>query len=164
MEGPITVAGHKVMAQRGRLAKPVPQWDADAGAAFVRACVGRTAVHAAAEYGDPGGRLLTEVADQLLASGNHRTETDPFAGVSEVALRLQRAAALSGREVAARLCGYLADAVEMAQTYPVPALGYVAARAAQARRPDPADDRYDAERRWQTGWLVNRLELDTSLG
>ncbi|WP_433129700.1 hypothetical protein ACQPWW_05350 [Micromonospora sp. CA-240977] len=164
LEGPVTVAGHKVVAQRGRLAKPVPQWDADAGAAFTRACVGRTAAHAAAEYGDAGGHLLTEVAEQLLASGNRRTGADPFAGVGELAVRLQRTAAESGREAAARLCGYLADAVEMAQTYPVPALGYVAARAAQARRPDPAEDRYEAERRWQTGWLVDRLELDTSVG
>ncbi|MFG1884935.1 hypothetical protein [Micromonospora sp. NPDC049102] len=160
LKGPVAVAGHKVVAPSGRLAKRVPQWDADASAAFVRVCVGRTAAHAAAEYGDPGGHPLTEVADRLLTPRDRHPESDPFAGVTETALDLQRAAALSGRENAALLCAYLADAVEMAQTYPVPALGYVAARAAQARRPDSAGDRYDEERSWQTAWLVDRLELN----
>ncbi|MGC4855557.1 hypothetical protein ACLQ24_19720 [Micromonospora sp. DT4] len=164
LQGAVTVAGQKVVAQRGRLVEPVPQWNVDAAAAFVRACVGRTAAHAAAECGDLGGPLLTEVADRLLAPGDDRPDGDPFAGVSELSVQLQKKAVLSGREVAARLCGYLVDAVEMATTYPVPALGYVAARAAQARRPDPVDDRYDAERRWQAGWLVDRLGLDPSAG
>ncbi|MEW2383141.1 hypothetical protein AB0873_13790 [Micromonospora sp. NPDC047707] len=164
-DGPVTAVGHKVVGRRGRLSARVSRWNAVTSAAFARACVGRTAVHAAAECGDLDDGSLTEVAERLLApaAGDGATVAglDPFTGVRELALRRQEAAARSARRTAALVCGYLADAVEMATVYPVPALSYVAARAAQARRPDPAGDRDDVERRWQAGWLVDRLGLNS---
>ncbi|MEV0002332.1 hypothetical protein AB0H28_08610 [Micromonospora sp. NPDC050980] len=159
-DGPVTVVGHKVVGRRGRLSARVSGWNPGTSAAFALACVGRTAGHAAAECGDLDDGALTAAADRLLApAGAAPAGPDPCAGLRELALRRQEAAARAGRPTAALVCGYLADAVEMATTYPAPALGYVAARAAQARRPEPDGDRHEEERRWQTGWLVDRLRL-----
>ncbi|WBB72717.1 hypothetical protein O7602_23900 [Micromonospora sp. WMMD1128] len=162
-DGPVTVVGRKVVGRRARLSARVSEWNPDTSAAFARACVGRTAGHAAAECGDLDDGHLAEAAERLLASpaGGSPPGPGPLTGLRELALRRQETAARAGRQPASLVCGYLADAVEMASTYPAPALGYVAARAAQARRPEPGGDRHDEERRWQADWLVDRLRLTT---
>ncbi|MDM4719626.1 hypothetical protein QTQ03_08520 [Micromonospora sp. WMMA1363] len=156
LDGPVTEVGRKVVAPRGRLSTRVEAWDVAAAEAFVRACVARVAGHAADECGELDDGSLREVARHLTDSSGGAA---PLAGVRDLALSRQGAAAGAGRSIAARVCGLLVDAVDMAGGYPVVALGYVAARAAQTRPLGAGGDRHDAERRWQVGWLTERLEL-----
>ncbi|WFE23529.1 hypothetical protein O7621_09760 [Solwaraspora sp. WMMD937] len=156
LDGPVTVIGRKVLAPRGRLSVRVDAWDAGAAESFARSCIGRVASHAAYECSELDDGSLRDVAQHLT---DPQSSTWVTADVRELALNRQEAAARAGRLIAARVCGLLVDAVDMAGEYPVAALGYVAARAAQTRPPSAEGDRYDAERRWQAAWLSERLEL-----
>ncbi|AVT39701.1 hypothetical protein [Plantactinospora sp. BB1] len=157
VDGPVLELERQVVAGRARLRAQVDGWNAQARREFVRACLARIAGHAAQECG-------AALDDGPLAAAAERLAEDgpvDLAELAALALDRQERAALRGSSAAARNCGYLADAIEMMESYPVAALGYVAARAAEARTPTVGVDRYQVEREWQVRWLSDRLELPT---
>ncbi|WP_422772777.1 hypothetical protein ACN28C_07235 [Plantactinospora sp. WMMC1484] len=157
VEGPVLAMERQVIAGRGHLREQVGEWNAQARQEFVRACLTRIAGHAAEECGDAlDDGSLVAAAERLATVG-----PVDLGEVADLAMARQERAALRGRSVAAWVCGYLADAVEMVESYPVAALGYVAARAADARTGDDGVDRYLLERAWQAEWLTRRLGLAT---
>jgi hypothetical protein len=161
LAGPVTPVGQQVVAPRARLVGQVSGWNTESTDAFVLMCLFRTAAHAAAECAGLDDGSLMAAAEQLSASGTFvSAPTATVSALRELAVRRQEAAVLTDHRSAARVCGYLADAIDMARVYPVSAMGYVAARAAQSRRPDATGDRYAEERRWQAAWLAERLNLD----
>ncbi|MDG4827855.1 hypothetical protein O7627_00895 [Solwaraspora sp. WMMD1047] len=166
LAGPVTRLGHQVVAPRARLVGQVVGWNAQCADAFGRRCLARTAAHAAAECGELDDGALAAAAERL---ADHADPDQPIVGpepdgglaaLREVAVRRQEAAALAGQRTAAQVCGYLVDAIDMLGVYPVAGMGYVAARAAQARRAEGTRDRYAEERRWQATWLVEHLDLE----
>jgi len=161
LAGPVIPVGQQVVAPRARLVGQVPEWNAESADAFVRMCLSRTAAHAAAECAGLDDGSLMAAAERLSAYATSVCAPDTIVGVlRELAVRRQEAAALVDQRTAAQVCGYLVDAIDMAGVYPVSAMGYVAARAAQARRFDATGDRYAEERRWQAAWLAERLDLE----
>jgi hypothetical protein len=166
LAGPVTRLGHQVVAPRARLAGQVTGWNARSSDAFVRMCLARTAAHAAAECAELDDGALAAAAERL---ADHTGPEQPIAGPEQAAglavlrqltLGRQEAAALAGQRTAAQVCGYLVDAIDMLGGYPVAGMGYVAARAAQARRAEATRDWYAEERRWQAAWLAEHLDLE----
>jgi hypothetical protein len=146
--GPIVEEEHKVVAQRARLLDRVEAWTADAARQLTAACVARAAWHAAEELRTAG---YEEEADRL--------DGQPFDELAKIARDIMES--LQGRRTrkATRLCGYVVDAIEVIDVYPVATVAYIAARAAN-QRSGPADtDFYAAERVWQANWLVEKLHL-----
>ena len=150
LAGEVVSTPTKVVAPRARLLARVDAWNADMAREFGWECVVRTAQHAAAELADAG--LAAPAADLAQAMAG-----PPAPGeVTAAGIRAVQAAEAAGAQAAGWLSGYLVDAVGALPTEPVAAVAYIAVRAAR-HRSVPTDP--EAERRWQAGWLVRRLDL-----
>jgi len=147
---PVADGGEKVVSPRGRLVRRVEAWTAETARELARACVARTAEHAADELRDAG---LVEESDRLRAQ--------PIDALPDAAKDLLPALAGPSLKLAARLCGYVVDAAESLADYPVATVAYIAARAANQRSGPPGADLYAEERAWQATWLGERLHLTT---
>jgi hypothetical protein len=147
LAGPVQVTPTKVVARRGRLVARVDAWNPDVAREFSWACVVRTAGYAVAELAAAG---LAVSAAELTGA---MTGPDPL---GEAATAAAREAEAAGRDTAHWLSTYLVEAVGVLTEGPVAAVAYIADRAARHRsaRVDPL-----AERRWQAGWLAERLDL-----
>lgn len=146
---PIVEGAHKVVATRARLANRVDAWTPTTARLLADACVERTAMHVAEELGQAG--FDTE-ADRLVGQ--------PVDALAAIARETMSVLADRGSRQAAKLCGYVVDAAEARNVYPVATIAYIAARAAN-RRSSPVDvDLYVVERDWQARWLAEELSLD----
>jgi hypothetical protein len=151
----VTRAASKVVSARALAVARVREWDAETANELALACARRTAGHAADELRearlDDEARQLSEV-----------TAGPPPGDWLAVAERCSAAARAHGAHQAGKLCGYVQDAVEAAEVYPVASSAYIAARAANQRSSASAPDPYLAERAWQADWLIRRLHLDVN--
>lgn len=152
---PVVQAHQKVIAASARLVAPVVAWTPDAARELAVACAMRTVGHAAAELDDEGlsdeAACLTHVAERSMPQE-----------WSDTAERCAEIASVRGARQAMRLCGYVLDAIEAIDEYPVASVAYIAARAANQRSATDSIDPYADERIWQQHWLVDRLGLGTS--
>jgi hypothetical protein len=153
LSGQVVASEFKVVASRARLVRQVTQWTADCAAELVRACVERVAHHAGHELRAAG---LSDQADRL--DGWTGSDLDSLA---ELATTLADDARQENRVQAARLCGYVGDAVYSAGHDPVASVAYIAARCAAHRSGAGHRDPFAAERSWQATWLAERLNLQT---
>jgi hypothetical protein len=149
LAGPVERQAHKVVAQRARLLDRVGGWDHDRARQFGESCLRRLIRHAADELRDAGR------ADE--ANG---LESCPLADVGDRAGALvESLSGGHGTHRAAKLCGYVVDGLEAIDAYPVAAVAYIAARAANQRSGPAGLDLYAAERHWQATWLTTNLDL-----
>jgi hypothetical protein len=145
--GPVVEKLFKVIGTRARLVAPVPAWTAESAQEFGLACIARVAGHAGAELTGSG---LDGLAARLAAA-----VPGPPEELARMASELSESA---GEPSAARMCGYVADAIEALQYgYPVVMVAFIAARIAAERSGTGSDA---AERAWQSHWLATRLRLD----
>ncbi|GAA4626505.1 hypothetical protein GCM10023196_035020 [Actinoallomurus vinaceus] len=151
LAAPVEESRHKVVARRARLLSRVEAWTPAAARDLGAACVARTIGHAVAELAEAG---LREIARRL------RDAED--AEIAVAAAHCAEQASAKGAWQAVTLCGYVSDAIEALEAYPVASTAYIAARAADQRTTAESDDPYAAERAWQAGWLATRLRLDRS--
>jgi hypothetical protein len=139
----------KLLAQRGRLVRPLDSWNAGTRRTFAEWCLQRVAVHAAAEARDAG--LESEAAALEIASSP-----------DEVAVAA-RATADAAQRVGAgnveRLALYALDAVDWTASLPPSGVAYVAAHTADSRSRADSSDAFAAERAIQAQWLAERLGL-----
>jgi hypothetical protein len=152
---PVIQAHHKVIAARARLVGLVADWTPDTARELAVACAVRTAGHAAAELSDHG---LCDDAERL----THVAEQSAPADWCETVKRCAELALIRGARQAMKLCGYVIDAIEAIDEYPVASVAYIAARAANQRSSADLIDPYADERSWQENWLVDRLGLEIS--
>jgi hypothetical protein len=147
---PVADVGRKVVASRARLLDRVEAWGAETARELAVACVGRAVQHAADELREFG--LVQEA---------HQLEGQPLGRAPTIARVLLPS--LTGRRIrpASKLCGYVIDAAEAVNVYPVATVAYIAARAADQRSGPPGADLYADERAWQADWLAEHLHLDT---
>ena len=152
LAGKVVEGPHKVVADRARLVEPVGAWDSGTARELAIACVHRTAYHAVEELREAG---LHEEAERIDTADRSLPVLCATAQeIGELALS-QRA------RQAAKLCGYLIDAIKWIDGNPVAVTAYIAARAANQRTgPPPEADLYAEERRWQADWLTGRLGLE----
>lgn len=152
---PVMEAHQKVIAARARLVAPVVDWTPDTARELAVACAVRTAGHAAGELRDHG---LYDEAERL----THVAERSTPADWRETTERCAEIASIRGARQAMKLCGYVLDAIEALDEYPVASVAYIAARAANQRSSTDLIDPYADERIWQEHWLVDRLQLGSS--
>lgn len=172
LDGEIVTSDAMVVAERGRLVRPVSGWDAATAQAFAYACAWRARDHA-----------LPSLRDAGLAHDARRLD-----GAAELAdVQSAAAAVVEGSDgAAAELSAFAADAVSLAQgrrpemwsEHPgglddaaVTAgaiaanvafvVAHAAGRAAVAAAGADAayEDGFAAERAWQLEWLTERLDL-----
>jgi hypothetical protein len=141
----------KLVAERGRLVRPVATWDDDARREYAGACARRVAHHAADELREAG---LDEVAEAL--------QSAELAAIPDAAAAAADAAYEAGRPNAAVLAELASDAARSVGAVPPAMVGYIAAHAADSRRPAGEEDPFAAERDVQASWLVDRLGLSAS--
>jgi hypothetical protein len=152
---PIHDAGHVTVAGRGRLLRQVHSWDEAMMRHYVGACAWRTRDHG---------------VEQLHAVGLD-TAADVLGGCATLdalaAAATSLAAALADQATAA-IISYVADTALWATASMAFAktVSYVAAHAAGCvggpeGHPEFAR-RYHAERRWQSRWLAQHLQLATT--
>ena len=152
---PVVQAASKVVSARARAVVKVGEWDAGTAGELALACARRTAGHAADELRDA----------QLGDEARHLAEVTAAAPPGEWLEAAERCAAAAierGAQQAGKLCGYVQDAAQVLEIYPVAFSAYIAARAANQRSSATEPDPYLAERAWQAGWLARRLELEVS--
>jgi hypothetical protein len=168
LAGTVVTTPSKVVASRARLLARVPGWTPATALALSLACTGRVAGHAADELRDAGlttvAQRLDEEAARLATATSVSTVDDPglvgrLDALAGLAGELVDEAHRSGRTQAARLCGYVGDAVTSTRGDPVASVAYIAARAANHRSRADTADPYLTERAWQAGWLVDQLGL-----
>jgi hypothetical protein len=152
---PVVEMERKVVAVGARLVRPVDGWTAATRHELAMACTERTVRHAAAELASVG---LASGAARLTDAASVR-DVPTWVAAARVAAD---EAAERGERQSLKLCGYVLDAVDALQNYPVASTAYIAARAANQRTSTDAPDPYVAERSWQARWLVDRLQLQTS--
>jgi len=141
LDGDVRVDDHKILAPAGRLRSRVEGWTAACGQAYADACAWRAwdrAVEALTRAGHP------QAGAQLAACGT-------LDDVLIVARKL--AEAIPDSRINLTIAG---DGAFRALTGAPPTSAYIAAHAAM--RLDGLDG-YDAERVWQSRWLVERLGL-----
>lgn len=175
---PVVELDDKLVAPRARLVAQVEGWTPHCARELAVACVVRVAHHAECELRDRGmtaeaesiAAVSTEDALLEIAWSGEKPDSDPGSAprsAPEVAVAARGcgdAAADQGARRAARLCGYVVDAIEALTVYPAASVAYIAARAANQRSsPNSADDPYRAERAWQANWLSKRLDLETTM-
>jgi hypothetical protein len=171
---PIAEESHKVVSSGARLIAPVEHWTVTTAEEFAYHCAFRTALHAADELREDG--RLSDYADELasIQLGDDSANWPTLAVLcSEAAQKSAEAAMKINAFDAVRLCGYVCDAVDglgigaasssYPDRYPVASIAYIAARTANHRSSAPGGDPYLAERRWQSHWLVQRLQLNHHL-
>jgi hypothetical protein len=149
---PIMRGRHKVVAARGRLVSKVEEWTPELAGELAMACAARAVGHAVAEL------AVSDLPSQADRLARAVAEEAPEAWVPVAVACGQDAAAAGGRP-AAKLCGYVVDAVEAIDFYPVASVAYIASRAANQRSSPDVEDPYAAERAWQADWLAERLNL-----
>ena len=151
LDGEVIESELKVVARRARLVRSIEAWDVESRRAFIRMCLRRVAMHAAAEAAESS--LDHEAA--ALASAGQRDDLDELRRAAHAV-----AAALpEDARAARRLAGFVEDAVDWVELPPA-ALAYVAAHAADSRSRPTSDDPFAAERAEQSRWLAERLALD----
>jgi len=136
LDGPIREAEFQVAAPRARLVDKVAAWDAGARLAFGEACALRArdaAARALEEAGQPEAGRLREAA-----------------GLAAIQAAAERLAAPGGE-----IGGYVADAARAARAGRAATSAYVTAVLAARLAGGPHGA--DAERVWQSEWLVARL-------
>lgn len=154
LDGDLRRGTHKTVATQIRLTGRVTTWTTEVGREMAQDCLARTAFHAAEELrvagrGEAADRLLSAPASEL-----GRTARNIMASLS---------LASGAQRDANDLCGYVVDAAEGVDIYPVATVAYIAARAAN-RRTTPYNRDYLAEERaGQVDLLVERLGLDASM-
>ena len=143
LDGPIYERETQIEAARGRLLDRVEAWSSAARAEFGLACVFQARDVAAAklrelQFPAVADRLAAARTLQELAEAARSTEAPPgFAG---------------------EMFGYARDASMVYSTAPNPAeVSFIASVATAAARGSPAA--FDAEKRRQSRWLVERLRL-----
>jgi hypothetical protein len=137
LAGEVVAYPHKLAAPRGRLVRRVDRWTAAASRDYVHACAWRARDRA------------VEAAD---AAAGER-----LAGCATLEALRETARELAGTGPHARVVLIMAADGAQAALAELPAMGaYVAAHAARQSGGEAA---MDAERRWQAGWLVERLGL-----
>lgn len=155
LAAPVVQATSKVVSSRARAVAKVTEWDAETADELALACARRTAKHAADELSAAHlGGEAAQLADVM-------TSAAPGDWL-EVAEGCGAAASARGARQAAKLCGYVQDAIQAVEVYPVASSAYIAARTANQRSSASGHDPYLAERAWQAAWLVRRLRLDVS--
>lgn len=137
----------KVVAQRGRLLSRVTAWTTATAREFGAACIGQILEHAVSEL-----RVTREDAGAELSAA-HPDE------LSAVAKRIAASLQLPKERRAAKICLYLADAVDAPADYPVAVIAYIAARTAGTQTAATDRDGYRDERARQAEWLSRRLRL-----
>jgi hypothetical protein len=148
LTGTVERQAHKVIARRARLLDRVEGWDHDRARQFGESCLRRLIGHAADELRDAG---RPDEATGL--------ERGPLGDVGERARELVESLSGHGAPRASKLCGYVVDGVEAIDAYPVAAVAYIAARAANQRSGPSGLDLYAAERDWQAKWFITTLGL-----
>jgi hypothetical protein len=164
LDGDVVESDLKVVAPRGRLIERVAAWDKGMARKFGMACLVRAAVHAADELLDAGLQAEAERLGEAAGAAGRAVEDGggreaPFGAWSAATTEAMEQAARMGARDASRLCGLVLDALELLEPYPPAMMGYVAARAADARGRAESDDPFAEERGWQANWLVEHLSL-----
>jgi hypothetical protein len=142
---PVTLVGHKLMAERARLVRRIDGWDPSTARDFAAACAGR-ARDRAVEALERSGAAAEAEALGVCADPQHLLEV---AGALEVP---------AGARVSTAMAG---DAAARALTGPTATAAYIAAHAALQIGGQAA---MAAERAWQTAWLRERLDLRHGTG
>ena len=139
--GEVRAAGHKLVAPAGGLVRRVRAWTSGTAQEFADACAWRTRDHAV----------------HALRQARHPAEACALAGSDTLGDVLAVARALADEVADARISLTIAgDGAFRALTGAPATSAYIAAHAAQ--RLDGRDG-YEAERTWQSCWLVDRLAL-----
>jgi hypothetical protein len=137
---PVRDAGRKVVSTRARLRERVDAWNAETSRTFAEACAARARDRAADALERPGA---SDAARALRAC-------DSPERVRDVARDLDV-------PEAARISVLMAsDGARRAISGPTATAAYIAAHAA---RQIGGPDAMDAERRWQSDWLVDHLGI-----
>jgi len=152
LDGDVTDAGRKVVARRGRLHRRIDEWSGGAAAEFAAAVIFRARDHALTVGGDiPALAALAACRD-----------LDGVAPAAGAALTM-----LDAGSPAHVAVGLVADAAFFADQHICHA-PFISACAAGHAAAQPAGGRDDwragleAERAWQSAWLVERLNLSGS--
>jgi len=141
LAGEVRVAGHKLVAPAGGLIRRVERWTTVAAREFADACAWRARDHAV----------------RRLKLTRHPSDAVTLAACATLDDVLGVARGLAEEVVDARVSLTIAgDGAVRALTGAAPTSAYIAAHAAE--RLDGRDG-YDAERAWQSRWLVDRLAL-----
>jgi hypothetical protein len=146
LEGEVEVDEHKIVAPAGRLRSRIGGWTADCASEYGEACAWRAC--------DSAALALRRVKHERAAARLERCGT----------LRELRHAARELAELIpdARISLLMAkDGAESGLIGVAPMTAYIAAHA--ARQLD-GPDAYQAERRWQSRWLADRLGLERGAG
>lgn len=154
LDGEVARIGDGVCAPKGRLVRRITSWDSAVADEFGLACFDRVVGYAVAQLDEDGMPHLADRLDAASAGG-----IGP-AAVADLAETAAGTAAAGARRSAAVLCGYVRDAADCLDGFPVASVAYITARAATQRSagcPDP----YLAEREWQSQWLAGRLGLQS---
>jgi hypothetical protein len=139
--GDVRLAGHKLVAPAGGLVRRVREWTSATAQEFADACAWRARDHAVTS----------------LSRNGHPAEARALAGTETLDDVLTVARALADQVADARIGLTIAgDGAVRALTGAAPTSAYIAAHA--AHRLDGREG-YDAERAWQSLWLVDRLSL-----
>jgi hypothetical protein len=141
LDGRLEVERHKLVAPAGRLCSRVDAWTAGCAQEFADACAWRGADRAATALDRAGHEwAASQLADCSTLEALRRSSAELADQIAEARVSLT----IAGDGAACALSGAIATAA------------YVAAHAAQ--RIDGMAG-YDAERAWQSAWLVQRLGL-----
>jgi hypothetical protein len=141
LEGEVLTRGNQLIGAGGRLLEQVSAWDQACGQDYAEACARRGAHHAIGALRAAG---FDAAAERIELAGS----------VEELrATAAELAAAHPELPIAVAMAR---DGARRAVTGAVPTAAYIAAHT--AARVGGADA-YAAERRWQSGWLVDRLGL-----
>jgi hypothetical protein len=146
LDGEIVEAPLKLVARRGRLARPVAAWDDAARLELGEECVRRIARYAVLELRELG---LEGDGERLEHAGT----------VAELAAVASRVAETARGGDAADLAAFVGDALGYAEAGHVAAAAFIAAHAAELHSPVGVDDPFGAERAEQSRWLAARLRL-----
>jgi hypothetical protein len=159
-KGPWTTVGHKVVGQQARLVTQVKAWDPATADLYKLACLERSAGYAARECAGIDDAAAGQLADAIAALTTAAGPDDTLLAVLRDGVdRLHTAVARTGRWRGERLCGYVSEVAAQFEAWPPAALGYVAARVAQATSAAARVD-HGTERALQARWLEERLGLD----
>ncbi len=141
LRGRVHVAEHKIMAHKGRLRSPVAAWTPDCASEYAHACAWRARDRALDSLIRAG---RNEAADTLAACGTLGELVDSARKLADALPEARVGLTIAGDSASNALAGAL------------PTSAYIAAHLA-LRIDGPAA--YDAERAWQSRWLVQRLGL-----
>jgi hypothetical protein len=134
---------HKLVAPAGRLRSLVEGWTPECAHRYAQACAWRA----------------RDRAVQALTTASHQRSASVLAACTTLDEVRLEAPQLAERALGARVSLVMArDGAVRALTGAAPTAAYIAAHAAMRLDGQPG---YTAERRWQSEWLIDRLDLQT---